>query len=385
MSFFMKAVTGLMKDGSISTNILKEGLKMVVGCGDKVAFWEDGWRDGIPLNIRFPRIFALSMVKDGTVEQFGQWCGEEWRWKVCLRRGDWEKDIWEDFCYLLESVSLKRCISDSVAWNFCPNGLFSVSSFKRCIEEYRDGEDVESVSVWKGFSPPKVELFLWQLLRGRVMVREVLGSFGVAVLGNSCCPLCGGMEESVDHLFLLCAWSWGLWKACMRWWNVQSCVSKNIKEWFGGWNGLCPKSSLKRVWETLLNAVVWTTWEARNQVVFQGKSADFIAFLDLVRFRVAWWFKFHGKGSVDPITVMVENLEFNCVEQNKKKKRKRSHDSWIPPYNDSLKFNVDGSFIRRNERAGIGGVLRDAKGVVLCSFSAGVEAADATAVELLAI
>ena len=39
------------------------------------------------------------------------------------------------------------------------------------------------------------------------------------------------------------------------------------------------------------------------------------ALIDLIRFRVAWWFKYHDKGSKEPITIMVENLEVCCFEE----------------------------------------------------------------------
>ncbi|KAK3206785.1 hypothetical protein Dsin_020840 [Dipteronia sinensis] len=42
---------------------------------------------------------------------------------------------------------------------------------------------------------------------------------------------------------------------------------------------------------------------------------------------------------------------------------------WIPPSTDFLKFNVDGSTRDSPGNAGVGGVLRDANGMVLCIFS----------------
>ncbi|KAK3221694.1 hypothetical protein Dsin_008719 [Dipteronia sinensis] len=133
----------------------------------------------------------------------------------------------------------------------------------------------------------------------------------------------------------------------------------------------------------LFYAVVWSIWEARNHVVFKGVPAEKTALVDLVRFRVAWWFQNHGKGSKEPITVMVENLEFCCLEEKLVKTRKPK--KWIPPLDEALKFNVDGSVRMERGRAGIGGVLRDSKGVVLCSFSASVGKVDASTAEVMAI
>ena len=137
---------------------------------------------------------------------------------------------------------------------------------------------MDSVSVWKGLCPPKVELFLWQLLRGRVMVREVLRRFGVVLNGDSGCPLCNDPIESVDHLFLLCPWSWGLWMYCLGWWTVHCCINLCFNDWFLCWIGLCPRPSMRKAWETLFFAVIWTIWEAKNQRVFNGKSVELMVF-----------------------------------------------------------------------------------------------------------
>ncbi|KAK2663524.1 hypothetical protein Ddye_002098 [Dipteronia dyeriana] len=99
-------------------------------------------------------------------------------------------------------------------------------------------------------------------------------------------------------------------------------------------------------------------------------------FQSSTRFRVAWWFKNHYRGSKEPNTVMVENLEFCCLEDQLLKIRKSK--KWIPHSNEALKFNVDGSVLVELGRARIRGVLHDSKGVVLCSFSTIVGNVDAS-------
>ncbi|KAK3221624.1 hypothetical protein Dsin_008649 [Dipteronia sinensis] len=37
-------------------------------------------------------------------------------------------------------------------------------------------------------------------------------------------------------------------------------------------------------------AVVWTTWDCRNQLVFKIKNPDFKQIVDMVKFKIAWWF-----------------------------------------------------------------------------------------------
>ena len=77
-SSFVKAVRCLFKESSNSAKILEDGMKAVVGCGDKVRFWSDIWKEERPLKFLFPRIFALSNLKDGTICKYGRWEGELW-------------------------------------------------------------------------------------------------------------------------------------------------------------------------------------------------------------------------------------------------------------------------------------------------------------------
>ncbi|KAK2637967.1 hypothetical protein Ddye_025762 [Dipteronia dyeriana] len=58
---------------------------------------------------------------------------------------------------------------------------------------------------------------------------------------------------------------------------------------------------------------------------------------------------------------------------------------WVPPVGSVLCFNVDGSSKGNPRDAGIGGVLRDSMGKVLCLFSYYVGVEDANTAEALAI
>ncbi|KAK3175424.1 hypothetical protein Dsin_032738 [Dipteronia sinensis] len=90
----------------------------------------------------FPRIFALATAKSWIISNFGSWVGTSWRWQINLRRQpfDWEKDQWYEFLSYLDRVPIRSTIKDSIAWNFCSKGLFTVGSFRKTLEEL-DYED----------------------------------------------------------------------------------------------------------------------------------------------------------------------------------------------------------------------------------------------------
>ena len=76
------------------------------------------------------------------------------------------------FVCRLDQLKPRKLFKDAISWSFSPKGLFSVSSFQRCLEDLGlEASKVDASLVWQGISPLKVEVFTWQLLRGRIMVR----------------------------------------------------------------------------------------------------------------------------------------------------------------------------------------------------------------------
>ncbi|KAK4857111.1 hypothetical protein QYF36_024580 [Acer negundo] len=138
--------------------------------------------DSVPLSKAFPRIFALATNKFGCINEFDSWSNSIWVWKINLRRPlfDWELEQWKCFKLMLDSIQLRFNFPDTLSWSYATNGIFSVSSFRTCLEVNTNAGDLNCDFLWKGLCPPKVKVFVWQLLKGRVLVRKVLLKFGMA-------------------------------------------------------------------------------------------------------------------------------------------------------------------------------------------------------------
>ncbi|KAK2644221.1 hypothetical protein Ddye_019416 [Dipteronia dyeriana] len=74
-------------------------------------------------------------------------------------------------------MNIRRSFKDVVAWTRNPSGLYTDGSFCRALEGTLKNDSLD-MSICHGICPTKVEVFLWQLLRGRVLVNEVLQKFG---------------------------------------------------------------------------------------------------------------------------------------------------------------------------------------------------------------
>lgn len=67
------------------------------------------------LTSRFGRLFSISLSKEATVAQMGEWCEGVWVWKLSWRRGlfVWEVNLLDSLLEILKSCNI---VSDS------PNG-----------------------------------------------------------------------------------------------------------------------------------------------------------------------------------------------------------------------------------------------------------------------
>ncbi|KAK3218963.1 hypothetical protein Dsin_012933 [Dipteronia sinensis] len=89
--------------------------------------------------------------------------------------------------------------------------------------------------------------------------------------------------------------------------------------------------------------------------------------MDMVLWRIAWWFKSLGPGSQVSTYVLMMNLKVGCVDNPIICRKVKC--PWSPSLDGTLKFNVDGSSRDNPGPSGIGGIMRDSKGYILCMFS----------------
>ncbi|XP_016196096.1 uncharacterized protein LOC107637170 [Arachis ipaensis] len=139
---------------------------------------------------------------------------------------------------------MKEHREDTIVWKFDKKGVFSTSSFLQVIQSETLTDEITSYSftsaIWRSVVPPRVELFGWFVLVGRVNTKERLSRLGVIPNSDNVCVLCKKEIESVQHLFLLCEVTW--------------------------------KQEQKK-WLTEFFAVIWNILWERNDRIFRNKEA----------------------------------------------------------------------------------------------------------------
>ncbi|KAL4274722.1 hypothetical protein AHAS_Ahas20G0035600 [Arachis hypogaea] len=113
---------------------------------------------------------------------------------------------------VLQSISLIAEVQDKVVWQFDKEDIYSTNSFVHVLQEETLTDDVINYrftnDIWKGLVPPRVELFTWFVLIGRMNSKDRLTRLCIIDQGDNMCILCRQDVENAPHLFVTCAFSW---------------------------------------------------------------------------------------------------------------------------------------------------------------------------------
>ncbi|KAA3455351.1 reverse transcriptase [Gossypium australe] len=205
----------------------------------------------------------------------------------------------------------------------------------------------------EGFSPPKVEFFIWKLLHGRIPTKLKLLKKGITSLSSTICALCLDEKESVHHLFVRVGSLKEFDKTgVLRGISILSCLRILVGCL------VCGSMRSEPVWNMSFFAIAWTIWLHLNDVVFNGKLCDLDQFYDLTVVRIGWWYA-EWPGSV------ASTYEFLLCSPSFsppcKPNMNISNCQWRPTPSGCLKFNVDGAISGQSGDAVIRGIIREDK------------------------
>ncbi|XWS13282.1 hypothetical protein CRYUN_Cryun36dG0024100 [Craigia yunnanensis] len=196
----------------IHANVLSSGMGYSLSDGSKIRFWHDNWIINVAPKSAFPRIFALSVNKDGKVQEFGSGNKYSWSWKMAVRRRlfGWEIQQWNDLCSILKESAVCHNLKDPLIWKGSTSGLYSVKKYCKSMTNFYSMNMDSNIwkFVWMGLAPPKVEIFCWQMIRGRITVKDLLVKRGMMEWNMTGCTFCKADIELVEHLFFSCNFSW---------------------------------------------------------------------------------------------------------------------------------------------------------------------------------
>lgn len=177
--------------------------KFSLGSGSSIRFWLDPWIYSIPLESRFPRLFNLSILKDGLVSSFfsSPLTGISTFGETSVTQKF--KNLRHFLISFINFSPLPLVLTSEFGPSFHPAPFCVLFLPCHLIAPFRPS--VPCKTIW---SPSKVQGFLWKLALRRGPTIDITQSFNphLTLFPNSC-PLCLYAEESNDHLFLHCRFS----------------------------------------------------------------------------------------------------------------------------------------------------------------------------------
>ncbi|WJZ85876.1 hypothetical protein VitviT2T_005388 [Vitis vinifera] len=281
-----KAIAQVFQEFSLIT-------RYVVGNGDRIRFWEDLWREDQPLGTQYPRLFRVVVDKNISISSvLGP--SRPFLWNLNFRRNLSNSEI-EDLEGLMRSLDdlyLSPSVPDARLWPLSSSGLFSVKSFFLALSQSSgSSQNFPSKFVWNSQVPFKVKSFVWLVAHKKVNTNDMLQvRRPYKALSPDICILCMKHGESVDHLFLHCSLTIGLWHrlfqlAKLDWVSPRSIYDMMSIKFKGFGNS---KRGIV-LWQAASIALIWVVWWERNARIFEDKARNSEYLWDSIVFLASLW------------------------------------------------------------------------------------------------
>ncbi len=247
--------------------VFKCGVYYSIGDGLKADWWNDIWCGHAPLRTAYPLIFDKVRTKTCRVRDC--WGSRGWKWRKILAGfvpdSQAERDLRENIVADVNAIPLSDD-KDEVRWRWDNSGRFSVRSLYKFLQDGGVPERRWS-QLWSISTPLKVKIFVWLVLKGRVLTADNLFKRGWN--GEGRCALCTDDDETIGHLFLECPRTKDLLNVLLPNKRTASLAGSPEKLWA---NGSLKRGVLGRRELGTIAITWWAVWLERNRIIFETKK-----------------------------------------------------------------------------------------------------------------
>lgn len=122
----VKYIHSLEDSRSPKPGWLSSSINRKLGCGSDFLFWKEKWARVQPLGEMFGRLYQVSSLKDGPVEQMGSWREGVLCWNIEWRRNlfVWESELCSSMLVVISSCQVKQDLEDGWFWNGDISGVY---------------------------------------------------------------------------------------------------------------------------------------------------------------------------------------------------------------------------------------------------------------------
>ncbi|XP_026429782.1 uncharacterized protein LOC113326232 [Papaver somniferum] len=238
---------------------ISENSTIFLHSGTNISFWNDCWRGQQPLSCVCPNLFKLIRNKNANVADM---ISIEGNWKFDFRRvlSNFESQEYAALLTIIgDNPPIRDGLSDTRRWKIHPSGIFTIKSLYSQLVATHGIPNFPSHFTWQHEIPPKICFLMWSLIHGKLNTIDRLQQKGMNIDNN--CALCGGGEESQDHIFLHCKVAYKIWCSIIPntgWcWVVPGSMKTLAEIWFTLFSG-------NFVWKFIPSAIINSIWRERN-------------------------------------------------------------------------------------------------------------------------
>ncbi|XP_073003512.1 uncharacterized protein [Typha latifolia] len=204
---------------------------------------------------------------------------------------------------------------DRWIWWPHPRGTPSVKAIYQSLLPQSDQLWAGWSNLWQLQVAPRIRVFCWKLLWGRLPTRAYLHYLHVGP--EDPCAMCGLFSETSEHLLFSCRYSKEVWKTLGTRERLET--AEIDQEWITkAWNASAEEDGRAK---GLIACTLWSLWKSRNRVVFRGKRSPELAV----------------------VRAAVKMAEYRCVNKKKNPKPRKIRKPWEPPEPGWSKANTDGA------------------------------------------
>ena len=157
-------------------------------------------------------------------------------------------------------------IPDAKAWIPSSSGIFSVKSFFSALASVSNSIPFYPANfLWNSKVPSKVRAFAWSVAHKKVNTNDMLQlRKPIKALNPNWCILCRKSSEIIDHLFLHCPITLGLWhiifsQAGMEWVKPSSICNMLVISFKCFGNSIRGKT----LWRITSLSLFWIVWREK--------------------------------------------------------------------------------------------------------------------------
>ena len=266
---------------------------LVVGNGERIRFWEDLWWGNQTLCSQFADLYRVISVKNLTFSNvLGNFFPLSWNFNFRRNLTDSEIDLLQRLMSSLSSVLLSPSLADSRARSLSSSDLFSVKSFFLALSKVSNPIlFLLAKFLWSSKAPSKVKALAWLVAHGKVNTNDKLQ---LRRPYKSLCPqwciLCKGNGEPIDHFFLHCPVTIGLWHKLFNLAGLVWVPPRSFEDMLViAFKSLGNSLRGKRLWQIACLTLIWMVWQERNNRIFKDKGRTEEMLWDLILFYSSLW------------------------------------------------------------------------------------------------